>query len=104
MTKYLLLYGGGSMPETEAEQAQVMKAWESWFTELGSAVVDPGNPFNSDSKTISSGPTVTDAKATASGYSVIQADSLDQATKFAETCPVLLGGAQVMVFETFEVM
>jgi hypothetical protein len=104
MAKYLLLYGGGSMPETEAEQAQVMKAWESWFTELGSAVVDPGNPFNADSKTISSGPTVTDAKATASGYSVIQADSLDQATKLAENCPVLLGGAQVMVFETFNVM
>jgi hypothetical protein len=104
MAKYLLLYGGGSMPETEAEQAQVMKAWESWFTELGSAVVDPGNPFNADSKTISSGPTVIDVKATASGYSVIEADSLDQAAKFAETCPVLLGGAQVMVFETFDVM
>ncbi len=104
MAKYLLLYGGGSMPETEAEQAQVMKAWESWFTELGSAVVDPGNPFNADSKTISAGPTVTDAKATASGYSVIEADSLDQAAKLAENCPVLLGGAQVMVFETFDVM
>ncbi len=104
MAKYLLLYAGGSMPETEAEQAQVMEAWTAWFTELGPAVVDPGNPFNSDSKTISSGPTVTDAKATASGYSVIEADSLDQAAKLAENCPVLLGGAQVMVFETFNVM
>ncbi|MGZ6544137.1 MAG: hypothetical protein ACXVEI_02340 [Actinomycetota bacterium] len=104
MAKYLLLYGGGSMPETEAEQAAVMEAWTAWFTELGPAVVDAGNPFNTDSKTISSGPTITDAKATASGYSVIQADSLDQAAKYAETCPVLLGGAQVMVFETFEVM
>ena len=27
MAKYLLLYGGGSMPETEAEQAAVMTAW-----------------------------------------------------------------------------
>ena len=104
MAKYLLLYAGGSMPETEAEQAAVMTAWTNWFTELGSAVVDPGNPFNSDSKTISAGPKIVDAKATASGYSVIEADSLDQAAKFAETCPVLLGGAQLMVFETFEVM
>ena len=104
MAKYLLLYAGGSMPETEAEQAAVMTAWTSWFTELGSAVVDQGNPFSADSKTISPGPTVTDAKATASGYSVIQADSLDQAAKLAENCPVLLGGAQLMVFETFEVM
>jgi hypothetical protein len=104
MAKYLLLYAGGSMPETDAEQAKVMEAWTAWFTELGPAVVDPGNPFNADSKTISSGPTVTDAKATASGYSVIEADSLDQAAKLAENCPVLLGGAQVMVFETFNVM
>jgi hypothetical protein len=104
MAKYLLLYAGGSMPETEAEQAKVMEAWTAWFTELGPAVVDPGNPFNADSKTISSGPAVTDAKATASGYSVIEADSLDQAAKLAENCPVLLGGAQVMVFETFDVM
>jgi hypothetical protein len=104
MAKYLLLYAGGSMPETDAEQAKVMEAWTAWFTELGPAVADPGNPFNADSKTISSGPTVTDAKATASGYSVIEADSLDQAAKLAENCPVLLGGAQVMVFETFNVM
>ena len=47
MAKYLLLYGGGSMPETEAEMAAVTKAWTDWFTELGPAVVDPGNPFNS---------------------------------------------------------
>ena len=104
MAKYLLLYAGGSMPETEAEQAAVMTAWTNWFTELGPAVVDPGNPFNADSKTISAGPKVADAKATASGYSVIEADSLDQAAKLAETCPVLLGGAQLMVFEAFEVM
>ena len=104
MAKYLLLYAGGSMPETEAEQAAVMTAWTNWFTELGPAVVDAGNPFTADSKTISAGPKIVDAKATASGYSVIEADSLDQAAKFAETCPVLLGGAQLMVFETFEVM
>jgi hypothetical protein len=104
MAKYLLLYAGGSMPETEAEQAAVMTAWTNWFTELGPAVVDAGNPFTADSKTISAGPKIVDAKAMASGYSVIEADSLDQAAKFAETCPVLLGGAQLMVFETFDVM
>ncbi|MGZ5305806.1 MAG: hypothetical protein ACXWEG_03645 [Actinomycetota bacterium] len=104
MAKYLLLYGGGSMPESEAEQAQVMKAWEAWFTELGPAVADPGDPFTPDSKTITSDGSVTDAKATASGYSVIEADSLDRAAKLAESCPVLLGGADITVFETFNVM
>jgi hypothetical protein len=35
---------------------------------------------------------------------VIEAYSLDEATKLAGGCPVLLGGAQVMVFESFNVM
>ena len=101
MAKYLLLYAGGSMPETEAEQAAVMTAWTNWFTELGSAVVDPGNPFNADSKTISAGPKIVDAKATASGYSVIEADSLDVATDLALGGPVVAGGASIGVYETF---
>jgi hypothetical protein len=104
MAKYLLLFGGGSMPEGEAAQAQVMKAWEAWFTELGSAVADPGNPFTPAAKKISSDGSVGDATASASGYSVIEADSLDLAAKLATSCPVLQGGATITVFETFEVM
>jgi hypothetical protein len=104
MAKYLLLFSGGSMPEGEAAQAQVMKAWEGWFTELGSAVTDQGNPFTPGAKKISSGGSVSDTPASASGYSVIEADSLDQATKLAGGCPVLQGGADITVFETFEVM
>jgi hypothetical protein len=104
MAKYLLLFSGGSMPEGEAAQDQVMKAWEGWFTELGSAVADQGNPFTPVAKRISSGGSVSDTPASASGYSVIEADSLDQATKLAGGCPVLQGGADITVFETFEVM
>ena len=104
MAKYLLLYGGGSMPEGDAAQAQVMKAWEAWFTELGPAVADPGNPFTSDAKKIASNGSVSDAAASASGYSVIEADSLDIATKLAGGCPVLQGGANITIFETLNVM
>ena len=38
MADYLLLYSGGSMPETEEQQAAVMQAWTDWFTSLGAAV------------------------------------------------------------------
>ena len=40
----------------------------------------------------------------ASGYSIIQADSLDEAVAKAKGCPVLQGGAQIVVLETFNVM
>ena len=106
MTKYVLLYTGGSMPETEAEQAEVMKAWEAWYTGLGDAVVDPGNPFNPASKSIASDGTVSDGPAgpMATGYTIVQADSLDAAVGLGQKCPVLQGGASISVFETFEVM
>ena len=106
MTKFLLLYVGGGMPETEAEKAAVMKAWEAWYTALGSAVVDPGNPFTPVAKKVASSGAVSDGPAgtMASGYTIVQAESLEKAVKMAQSCPVLQGGADISVFETFEVM
>jgi hypothetical protein len=106
VTKFLLLYHGGGMPETEAEKAAVMKAWESWYTSLGSAVVDPGNPFTPAAKKVASNGAVSNGSAgtMASGYTILQAESLDQAAKMAQSCPVLKGGAEISVFESFEVM
>src|SRR5215469_14740612 len=106
MANYLLLYTGGRMPETEAEQAAVMKAWTNWFGELGSALVDGGNPTTGQAKTIASNGTVSTGSelGMASGYSIIKADSLDEAVAKAKGCPVLQGGAKIVVLETFNVM
>lgn len=106
MTRYVLLYIGGGMPETEAETAEVMKAWEAWYAGLGSAVVDPGYPFTPVAKSIASDGTVSDgpAESMATGYTIIQAGSFDEALRMAQSCPVLQGGADISVFETFEVM
>jgi hypothetical protein len=106
MANYLLLYGGGSMPQSEAEQKAIMDAWTAWFTKLGDALVDPGNPTTPNAKTIYSNGKVSDGPGgvMASGYSVIKADSLDAAVALAKGCPVLQGGAQISVFETFNVM
>jgi hypothetical protein len=106
MVNYLLLYAGGSMPETEAEQKAVMKDWEKWMGGLGSALVDGGNPFTPQAKTISKDGKVSDGSGgpMPSGYSIVKANSLDEAVGMAKSCPVLKGGASVMVFETFNAM
>jgi hypothetical protein len=106
MANFVLLYSGGGMPETEAEQAAVLQAWMAWYGKLGSAVVDGGNPFTPMAKSIASNGAVSDGPVgtMASGYSIIQADSLDAAVEMAKGCPVLQGGGQVSVFETFPVM
>ncbi len=104
--KYLLVYYGGSMPRTPAEQARLMKQWTTWFTRLGPAIVDPGNPFSGSVNKIKADGTVTKGPVgqRASGYSIIEAPSLAVATKLAKTCPVIKNGAQVAVYETFNVM
>jgi hypothetical protein len=94
------------MPETPAQQARVMKQWTSWFARLGPAIVDPGNPFSGSVNKIDANGSVSKGAVgrRASGYSIIEAPSLDAATKLAKGCPVIKGGAQVAVYETFNVM
>jgi hypothetical protein len=103
MANYLLTFHGGKMPETNEEQDQVMAAWTGWFGKLGGALVDGGNPV-SKSKAISPDGSVMDATSAPSGYSIIKADDLDSAVELAKGCPVLAGGAAVVVSETFPVM
>ncbi len=105
MADFVLLYGGGSMPETEAEQAAVMKAWDDWYKELGSAIKDGGNPFTPAAKTIEKDGSVRDGgQAPLTGYTILTAGSLEEATVLAKGSPVLAGGGSVSVHETFEVM
>ena len=106
MANFVLLYSGGSMPETQAEQAQVMEAWGAWFGKIGSNLVDGGNPFTPVAKTIDKNGKVSDGPVgtLATGYSIIKADSLNAAVEMAKGCPVFLGGGQISVYETFPVM
>jgi len=103
MANFLLTFHGGSMPETKEERDKVMSAWTSWFGTLGNALVDGGNPI-SQAKAISPDGSVMDATSAPSGYSIIKAGSLDEAVTLSKGCPVLAGGAVVVVSETFPVM
>lgn len=105
MPKYLLGYHGGGMPETPEEGEKVMAAWTKWMGELGNKMVDPGNPIGA-SKMIASNRSVSDGGGAnpLTGYSVIEAASLDEAVKLATSCPQLTSGGSVEVAETFNVM
>ena len=106
MANFLLLYTGGGMPATQAEQAAILKEWEVWFGKLASNLVDGGNPIAPKAKSIGSDGKVSEGPigTMASGYSVIKADSLDAAVQAAKGCPVLKGGAKLTVYETFNAM
>ncbi len=104
MATYVFTYKGGSMPQTDAERAQVMDAWRGWLGGMGSSLVDGGNPFGA-SATVAPGGAVSQGSSSGlSGYSIITADDLDAASAVATGCPVLSAGGSVEVHEVFAAM
>ena len=103
MAKYVLAYHGGGMAETEEEQAKVMAAWGAWMQGLGSALVDPGNPAGG-AKTVNADGSITEGGGAnpVTGYSLLEAGSLDEAVALAKGNPILDSGGSIEVIETFE--
>lgn len=103
MTKFLLLYIGGTMPETKDEQEAVMAEWGAWYTRLGADVVDGGNPFSLSKHVTDAG--VADGPVgshPATGYTIITAASLDDAVAKVDGHPHLKDGGEISIYETFE--
>jgi hypothetical protein len=103
MAKYLFVYHGGSQPQSEDEVAKVMDAWGQWFGGMGAAVIDGGNPVGKSSTVNSDGSVSKNGGANpASGYSLIEAATLDDALAKAKACPILEGGGSVEVAEAHD--
>lgn len=103
MAKYVLAYAGGRMAETDAEREAAMAAWGAFLGGLGESLVDAGNPFGASAVVKADGGNGS-APSSLTGYSIISAASLAEATEKAKGAPVLDGGGSVEVYETIEVM
>jgi hypothetical protein len=105
MTKFLLVYHGGNAPSSKEEGEKVMAAWGQWIGGLGKALTDPGNPTGA-AKTIAPGGKISNgggASAT-TGYSILEAASLDAAMGMVKGCPQLAAGGTIEVAEITPVM
>lgn len=103
MGKYVYVYKGATMPQTDAEREAVTAAWTKWIGDLGEAFVDIGNPFGPSAAVKADGSNGA-AVSGLRGYSIVKAGSLDDAVGKAKGCPVFARGGSVEVYETLEVM
>ena len=104
MAKFVLAYtGGGSMGDSPEEQQKLMEGWMSWFGSLGDSIVDMGSPLGPPKTVSSDGSVKAGGSAGLSGYSIIEATGIDEATAKAKGCPVLAGGGAVEVYESLPV-
>jgi len=101
MGKFVYIYTGGALASTQEEQEKSMQEWVAWFGTLGDAVVEMGNPFGA-SATVKSGGHSSGGTSGATGYSVVEAGSLDGANEKAAGCPILKSGGAVEVYEALE--
>jgi hypothetical protein len=103
MAKYLFVYHGGKKPASEEDYAEVMDAWGTWFGSMGAAVIDGGNPVGKSSTVNSNGSVSSNGGANpASGYSLIEASSLDDAVAKAKGCPILKNQGSIELAEAFD--
>jgi hypothetical protein len=101
MAKFVYAYVGGQLATTpEAQEAQMQK-WTAWMAELGSTFTDVGNPFGTSATVKSNGSNDSGASGL-SGYSIVEAESLADATTKAGGCPILQSGGTVEVYEALE--
>ena len=87
MKKFIFLYYGFQTPTGD-----IKEAWMKWFASIGDKLVDSGNPFGAGRDVTHTGTTDLPQDLNAiTGYSIINADSLDEAEKIAQGCPFITG-------------
>lgn len=103
MAKYVFAYHGGSAPTNPDDIRKVMDEWGAWFGSLGSAVIDAGNPVGKSSTVKSDGSLASNGGSNPlSGYSLIEASSLDDAHKKAKGCPILKAGGTIEIAQAMD--
>ena len=92
MKKFVIIHYGYETPTQE-----IQDAWRKWFASIGGKIVDPGSPLGAGREISRSGTKDLPAgKESLSGYTVINAESIDEAEKIAKDCPMI---TSVRVYE-----
>lgn len=85
MKKFMFLYKGYVTPTQE-----IGREWMQWFDEVGSSMADSGNPMSGGVEVTPDGVAELDLGPDSfTGYSIVNADSMDDALALARTNPMI---------------
>lgn len=99
MTQYVIVYLGGNQPSSPEEGKRHFAKYMDWLTSLGDSAVSPANPLKNTSTVNPDGTVTTGGSSTMSGYTIIEAESMDGALTIAKACPFLDIGGSLEVSE-----
>ncbi len=102
MPRFVIVYLGGDQPASVEEAREHFPRYMDWLSSLGDAAVSPANPMK-DTVTVSpDGSVGTGGTTTMSGFTIIEAASMDEALVVAKACPFLDVGGSLEVSELAE--
>jgi hypothetical protein len=102
MPQYIITYIGGDQPSSPEEGKQHFSKYMDWLSSLGDSAVSPANPLKNTSTVNSDGTVTTGGTTSMSGFTIIEADSMEAALLIAKGCPFLDIGGSLEVSELVE--
>ena len=92
MKKFVFLSVGYETPTKE-----IADAWMKWFGAIRDHIVDTGSPFGPGMEVTSAGvQQLPHDRRAITGYTIINAKSMEEAVKIAKSCPII---ASMRVYE-----
>lgn len=105
MKKFILLYKGpAASPEmmTKEQGEASDSVWRSWSKKVGKALVDVGAPMTGGKAVVDDGST--EQATDLNGYSIIEAENMDEVLKLVEGNPFLMDKTGEFSVEVFELL
>lgn len=102
MAQYVIVYLGGDQPSSPEEGKKHMSKYMDWLSSLGESAVSPANPLKNTNTVNPNGSVTSGGVTTMSGYTIIEAGSMEAALTIAKACPFLDVGGSLEVSELVE--
>jgi len=89
MAKFIISYLGGEHPDSSEAVDVHMTQYKAWLQQFGSRLISPSNPFKKTHTISSDGNVLRGSETGMSGFTIIEADDINQAIIDAQACPFL---------------
>ena len=102
MAQFVLVYLGGNPPSSPEEGKKHFQKYMEWLHSLGDAAVSPANPLKNTHTVHPDGSVTPGGTTTMSGFTILEAESMEAALEIAKTCPFLDVGGSLEVSELMQ--
>ncbi len=102
MKQFVLVYLGGIQPSSPEEANQHFEKYMGWLSALGDTIVIPTIPLKDTTTVHTDGKIEEGGSSAMSGFTILKAESLDDALKIAQDCPFLEIGGSLEVSEMMQ--